>query len=512
MSSHVVVLDSTARRAVIKTTPTKHLSDVLQEACGKLGLDPSKHGLKNSNNKTLDLSQPIRLSGLSSGAKLQLVVLSRSPSVVSVALQLPESEANGQSRLTDKLPSSTTLWLLLRHFESTSQVARNFTARGTAKMGSGASTGAGRMYYETPVIHVMGRELSSFTDLQKTLAQLGFNSGSVLLRLSFRATETPLEEAMTEIDQYFKSAEGDSRGGAHASSVATSQIPPNASEAEPNLSGENAGDPSPADALSTPSNAPLSPEPTTNEIIPPPSETDASLPDPSAVDESPITGPSQRPMIVYAPPSVTTPAAARQAHNERDYEPTIDHAKLHQQRLATYARNKTLPSDAEIAAQAEAQAKKHAEVKEVRIKVRFPDQSQVVSIFTNLDTTATLYEFVQRLMRNENEPFSLNFTTPKGPQNIPRENTRLIQGLGMVGAVLVNVIWEEGASKEARAGKILKSVYEERAEEITVKEPEGVDVEEKNGSQSGNADPKRKSEGKEKKGGVPKWLKLPGKK
>ena len=46
MASHVVVLDSTARRAQIKVTPTKHLSDVLGEACAKLGLDPSKYGMK----------------------------------------------------------------------------------------------------------------------------------------------------------------------------------------------------------------------------------------------------------------------------------------------------------------------------------------------------------------------------------------------------------------------------------------------------------------------------------
>ena len=46
MASHVVVLDSSARRAVIKTTPAKHLADVLQEACIKLGLDASRHGLK----------------------------------------------------------------------------------------------------------------------------------------------------------------------------------------------------------------------------------------------------------------------------------------------------------------------------------------------------------------------------------------------------------------------------------------------------------------------------------
>ena len=46
MSSHVVVLDSTARRATIKTTPGKHLADILQEACSKLGADASQYGLK----------------------------------------------------------------------------------------------------------------------------------------------------------------------------------------------------------------------------------------------------------------------------------------------------------------------------------------------------------------------------------------------------------------------------------------------------------------------------------
>lgn len=46
MSAHVVVLDSTARRATIKTTPGKYLTDVLQEACAKLGVDASQYGLK----------------------------------------------------------------------------------------------------------------------------------------------------------------------------------------------------------------------------------------------------------------------------------------------------------------------------------------------------------------------------------------------------------------------------------------------------------------------------------
>jgi hypothetical protein len=47
MSAHVVVIDSTARRATVKTTPSKALADILQEACTKLGLDASQYGLKS---------------------------------------------------------------------------------------------------------------------------------------------------------------------------------------------------------------------------------------------------------------------------------------------------------------------------------------------------------------------------------------------------------------------------------------------------------------------------------
>lgn len=46
MASNLVVISSTAHRAVVKTTPGKFLNDVLQEACVKLGLDSSLHGLK----------------------------------------------------------------------------------------------------------------------------------------------------------------------------------------------------------------------------------------------------------------------------------------------------------------------------------------------------------------------------------------------------------------------------------------------------------------------------------
>ncbi|KAL6716321.1 hypothetical protein ACLMJK_005887 [Lecanora helva] len=490
MASHVVVLDASARRAVVKTNPGKHLYDVLQEACSKLGADPNCHGLKYYADPS------VRLTGLSSGAKLQLVALSRSPSVVSVALQLPESENQGSNRLTDKVPSTTTLWLLLRKFESSSTASsppRNFTARAIPQV-EGGESGQGRLFYETPVIHVMGRELVLFTDLQKTLSQLGFNSGSVLLRLSFRKTQTPLEEAISDIDQYFKSVEGESTGGAHAADVSNATSAPGISNT---ILGQGAED------------QPALPEPRTpspQSRLPPFSlETENTNLEISASDQT-VTGPSQRPITVFAPPSTSTPAAAREAYNEKDYEPTIDHAKSHQSRLAASGRNRTLPSDAELVAQAEAEAKKKADIKTVNIKIRFPDQATVIAEFSNIETSQHLYEHVKGLLESESEPFSLNFITAKGPHKIPQDDSvRLITGLGLSGNVLVNLIWEAGASSNARSGPVLKENYRQQATEIKVQGPKELDVEEKENTPGPRKQPKKG-------GGIPKWLKLPGKK
>ena len=190
-----------------------------------------------NNNKNLDLSRTIRLSGLSSGAKLELVKLSKTPSAISVALQLPENEREGipNGRLTDKFATSSSLWQIIRRFESATAgglgTQKNFTGRGVPSMVSGTS-GAGRLYHEAPVLRIMGREYSSLTDLQKSLGQLGFTGGSVLLHLAFRTSEAPLEQAQKEIGDYFKSLEesGSDSQSTHSGAVGSEISVPNTSE------------------------------------------------------------------------------------------------------------------------------------------------------------------------------------------------------------------------------------------------------------------------------------------
>ena len=492
-------------------------------------------GQHRHNNKTLDLSNPVRLSGLSSNAKLELVKLSKSPSIVSVALQIPESESQGvpNNRMADKFPSTTSLWQILRKFESGAAgglgLQKNFTARGVPQTACGG-TESGRLYYETPVVQYMGREVSSFVELQKSLSQLGFNSGSTLLRLSFRATQDPLEDAMKNIDEYFKSVEEDDSAsrGAHAGSVATSSSVPDASQ--PALTEEEAESKSPPESVSPPPSV-STPEPASapsddviasSSITSPNGERDAGdtseVSAPTTSSEAIVTGPNQRSISVYAPSSSTTPRAAQQAYNEKDYIPSIAHAKMHQNRLQSNTHNQRLASYAEDENQQKAKAQKLAETKELKTRIRFPDQTMVDCQFTDLDTAATLYDCIRGLLRHEDAPFLLKYNTSKGPKEVPKyifpkdskeartENTqRLIAGLGMVGPLLINFIWEEGASMEARKAPVLKSEYVKNAKEIQVQNIQGQDEEEDTSGPSKSQDIAKSGGGERK--GMPAWMK-----
>ena len=347
----------------------------------------------------------------------------------------------------------------------------------------------------------MGRELASFVDLQKTLSQLGFTSGSVLMRLSFRITETPLEEAMQEIGQYFKSVEEKQSGRTLVGSETVREPTQDPSELSPVES-------------SPPKEEPAAREDTTlSDAVSVSVNQGATVS--SVLSDIPVIDSDHRPVSVYAAPSSSTPRAALQPFNEKDYEPTITHAKIHQSRFVATSRNQRLKNHSEEEAEIEAQKQRAANITEVEIKVRFPDQMQVVSKFSNQDTSTSLYEFVRSCLENEDEPFLLNFAGPRGPQPIPKEGSvvRLIAGLGMTGRVLVNFTWEKGASVEARVGKVLKDRFREKAKEIEVKNVAveyDDDTEEQKRDHNHKAVPEAKSDSKGK--GIPKWLKLPGKK
>lgn len=454
--------------------------------------------LERNNNKPVDLSRTFRQTGLSSGAKLELVVASKSPSVVSVALQVTDLKEVPGGRLVDKFQSTTTFWLILRKFESSGGLNLNFTSRGVAQTDNGDS-GAGRIFYETPVLNVMGREISSFGELQKSLAQLGFNSGSCLIRLNFKKTDTPLEVATAEISEYFKSVadreDTSAVEGAQAPQIPDLEAPSavlkeeasSAMDVDAPTEGLNLSDP----AVEAPTASPEAPS-----------------------GENVVLGPNKRPISVYAPPSGDTPKAALQPHNEADYEPTIAHAKLHQSRLQSNSHNQRLLSDAELERQEKEKEAKQAAIKDVSVKIRFPDQAQIVSSFTITDTGASLYSFARDTLAAKDEPFTMVWSSPKGPQTVPDDaKITLIKGLGFSGRILVNFVWGDAASDSARKGSVLAPEYASAAQELRVQEVAAAAAEEE--EQRVAFDDKSKGKEKESGGkskGMPKWLKLPGKK
>jgi tether containing UBX domain for GLUT4 len=402
----------------------------------------------------------MRLSGLPSGAKLELVQLSKSAGVVSIALQLPESEARGapNARLTDKFPSSTTLWQLLRMFEAGAAGGldtRNFTQRGVG------NADAGKVCYEQPVVHLPhGRERASFTDLQQTLASVGLNSGSHILRLSFKPTQEPIEVAMAQIQEYFKSDDAVPQPQQSSTDTTLSQPQP-----APSSQDATAND-----------------EPTTSTKPQPEwTEEEASRGQPEAQPTSdansvePTLSASGRPVSVYRPPTSSTPSAALLTHNEADYAPTVEHAQVHQKLLQTGGRNQRLPTEAEIEARKQEESARIAAIASIEIKVRYPDQSATVATFTQADTGADLYKVVRDDYLDsqwQSEPFLLQIREAKGMKLIPDNSAKnLIKDVRLKGRETVTFSWDERASAEARSAKVvLKKELRSQAQELKAPE------------------------------------------
>jgi tether containing UBX domain for GLUT4 len=403
---------------------------------------------------------------------------SRSPTVVNIALQLPNNK-----RLTEKFPSSTSIWQVLRRFESgaggTVPDPINITQRGIAQT-SGDGSGAGRMYYEMPIIYVSNRELGSFVDLQKTLAQIGVSSGSHLLRLHFRNEGQPLEEAMAQISQYFKEeptppvAEASNAGQAKAISPAEETAPKDSDVMEDVIHEE----PTAHSETSQPS---ATVQPQTSE----------------AASTSTETAPQKRTVTVYTPPTTDVPQAATQPFNDSDYEPTVDHAKYHQRRLNNLSQNQRLPSDAEINKAAAEKREKLAQVERVRVRVRLPDQAQIEDTFAREDTAADLFGFVQLALRHPEQAFTLKYTDAKGKHVLLTSSKQsLIKDLGWTGSTLVYMQWGDDVSETVKTGASLNDEHLKQAKKLEVEPPKAEEPENKGFSMGGLLGGKDKGNGK----------------
>ncbi|KAH7035372.1 GLUT4 regulating protein TUG-domain-containing protein [Microdochium trichocladiopsis] len=469
MASNVKVVGTDLRQVVIKVNPSTRLTEVLEQACEKLKVSPARFQLRHKS-KLVDLSHTYRTSGLVQGARLELVARSNTPTPISVALQLPPPEGG---RLTKKLPSDYTIWKVLRQFESEKDAqgrARNFTERGIPATANGS--GSGQLYYETPVVQLGNdtQKLSTFTDFQKTLSQLGYNTGGVLLRLSFQRTERTFFEATTEIDQYFKEDVADKQP-ANAETQQTQSSEVLNTQTESTSQSEAASSqpvaPQHESTLSTgvgqqmeltSGTTPRSEEPVREQasdentmvVGPPPTSTEA------------------RPIRIYEAPSSTAPAAAVDKDADEAFVPGIEQARAHQSLLKSLGENKRLLSDRELEEKAAAQKEALAKTQQILIRVRHPDNTMFEREYGQDDTGSVLYADVRSQMANPTAAFKLVIPPRELIRDTNESAGKLITGYKLRTNTLVNFVWDESVSPEIRKKPFLKDSAASKAQQVRI--------------------------------------------
>ncbi|KAF4340947.1 UBX domain protein [Fusarium beomiforme] len=504
MATNVVVIATDLRRATIKVNPGTYLIDVLEEACRRLNLSSDKYLVKY-RQKTIDLSVPFRTSGLTPGAKLELVQKSKTTSAIQVALQVPPPEGREipGGRLIQQFPSDLTIWKVLRQFESgeaSNGRNINITGRGIAQMSDDAGNGAGQLYYETPVLNIMGRELSSFADFQKTLSQLGYNSGNVLIRLSYRQTDKTLYNAMTEIGQFFKDTEDEGlKQEAPAANTEPAQV--EGTEKPEELPLQETEDSMADDQTEQRhDSAPIQQEEEGSKAI-----KEDNMDIDSSQQEDLLA-----PLNVFLAPSGSTPAAALAPATDADFAPTVAHAQLHQARLQEDSRNKRLLSDRELEEKAAAEAARINAIKSILVKVRFPDNTSSDWEVSPNHTGQFLYDAVRHVMVHTDQPFHLVLPGTKIViKDDPSPNNGLIKAYKLSGRTLVNLVWDDAVPPTVRKEAFLKASIAKKGQEVKVPEPIALDENDEEVPVA-RATQTEKGEGLGEKTGkrIPKWLKL----
>lgn len=425
---------------------------------------------------------------------MELIQKSSSPSVISIGL-----DVDGK-RFTKKLTSDMSLWQVLRQFE-TAERDLNLTGRASPKSSDG-----GQLYFDSPVINIMGKTFEGVSDLAKTLSQCGINAGSIRLVVTFQATDKTLSEALGEIDQYLVDVDPN-QPTAKKAKPATEAIPEQA--------------PAQQEPIAP---APTTTTETTQEPAPPKpqAEQDPGVPstsDPMDLDQpttSPLINGVLQPVEVFTAPTSSTPAAAHVHVDETVYEPTIAHAQLRQKQLLAKTQNKRLKSDAELAAAAADEAARLAKITTLDVRVRFPDGTSSKWTLGAEHTAGDLYAAVRGVMARPELPFAL--VMPATRVHIEDSGAKLLlRHYRFTGRELLNLLFNEGVSAEDRRAAFLKEEAARRAHELPVPDvPQGEEAAEApaESSSSKPADAGRSSESKKmpdmKKLG--KFFKLPGKK
>ncbi|EDO44862.1 predicted protein [Nematostella vectensis] len=176
----VLVVCPNARRQTVKVGPTTTILQILEEVCKKQGYTSQDYAIKHQR-KIVDETLPVRYSGLSNNAHLELVPHTKTSSTgacCTVGLQLASGD-----RLVKEFPPTHSLWDVISHWDTDDE-----------------SSHKDKMFGEPgqiPVCVYMTQKIMGEASLKKTtLHNLGLSGKRAVIRLLH---EVSTEECNDEV-------------------------------------------------------------------------------------------------------------------------------------------------------------------------------------------------------------------------------------------------------------------------------------------------------------------------
>ncbi|ODV91003.1 hypothetical protein CANCADRAFT_44626 [Tortispora caseinolytica NRRL Y-17796] len=407
MSQFTVHANFQNRRIQVRMLPNESGQLLLERSCKVLELDAAGYGLK-AGKSMVDLSLPLRLSGLIAGSKVEIVPVSNKPYNVNIALQLEDIN----SRVSVTVSSSDTVLEALNKGGATAGV--NLVQR-VADSG----------YYYIPTVRFLNKTLVSLSDLSKPISYYGIKSAS-LLRVKLELSDIPFEHIKNDL--VF----------CHPEEASESQRP-------------------------TEENKLVSIQSTSTEI------TNGSISQPAAdTPSTPVTRTeneskmNSRKVQVYKSAESSTPQNANYEDDEATYELTLDRAKQYQAMLSNKARsNGPLLTKA---LREKLQEERAPQISEMFIRIRLPDETQIQSGFHPNESINAVYSFVRSTLKDPTINFQLS--APRPARSFDESDTSTLTDLLGFSSRVLLLMTLEGQARMQR-NSLLKDDYLKSALDIS---------------------------------------------
>ncbi len=406
----------------------KTLQSVLDEACGKAGLDPAGYSLFHGKT-SLDLGGAVRFANLPHGAKIEV----RAGRVVAagpceIAVQLDDARA-----IVKADPRVETVWGAL-------------AAAGGALGRDLLAVFDNRGMYVQPVAVWMGTKVDSVAAMRSTtLAMLGISGGSSGV---MRVTYTPTNLTRQMVDDAIAASAPPAAAPVAAAPAATATAPLQAAAGARD-------ERSPSSAPASPMMAPASPAPASGD----------------SAGAAAATAKPVRPFRVFAAPPEGSNVSLNLELPDSFFEPTPEDFAGAQggsfglSSQGGHGAGGSQPATFKTKMMRDLEdEQRRNKLPKTMVRFRFHDRTQIEAEFRTIETVQKVYDFLdKKILREGTAPYYL-FTTP--PVKRLTDKTVTLWKAGYAPAVVIYFSFEDQAASARATREFVRDDVLERIEDL----------------------------------------------